>query len=157
MLLARLGSGPWVSEVGVQAYEVVPPAAPIADLSDVQIGLVTSGGLVPIGNPDRLPSGNVNDFFRYPIAGRESLAVGDWECVHGGFLTNVVNTRNPAYVLPLPAIRSIERAGGIGSVYPHFFATVGNGTSVSNAKRFGQAIARELKEASVRAVVLVAT
>lgn len=112
---------------------------------------------MPKGNPDRLPSGNVRDFFRYSIAGLDTLSVGEWECVHGGFLTNVVNTRNPAYVLPLPVMRAKERAGEVGSIYPYYFATVGNGTAVTNAKRFGQAIARELKEAGVRAVVLVAT
>jgi betaine reductase len=157
MLLARLHGRPWVSEVGVQAYEAVPPAPPLESLRGAKIGLVTSGGLVPKGNPDRLPSGNVRDFFRYSIAGLDTLSVGEWECVHGGFLTNVVNTRNPAYVLPLPVMRAKERAREVGSIYPYYFATVGNGTAVTNAKRFGQAIARELKEAGVRAVVLVAT
>jgi glycine reductase len=136
---------------------MVPPAAPLGTLHDATIGLVTSGGLVPKGNPDRLPSGNVRDFFRYSIAGLDALSVGEWECVHGGFLTNVVNTHNPAYVLPLPVLRAKERAGEIGAIHPYYFATVGNGTAVTNAKRFGQAIARQLKQADVRAVVLVAT
>jgi glycine reductase len=157
MLLARLYGRPWVSEVGVQEYEAVPPAPPLESLRGVKVGLVTSGGLVPKGNPDRLPSGNVRDFFRYSIVGLDALSVGEWECVHGGFLTNVVNTRNPAYVLPLPVMRAKERAREIDSIYPYYFATVGNGTAVANAKRFGQAIARELKAADVRAVVLVAT
>ena len=157
MLLARMHGQPWHSEVGVQGYESVPPAAPIPHLATAKIGLVTSGGLVPKGNPDRLPSGNVRDVFRYSIAGLDTLSVGEWECVHGGFLTDVVNTHNPAYVLPLPVMRVKERAGEIGEIYPYFFATVGNGTAVSNAKRFGQSIAREMKEADVRAVVLVAT
>jgi glycine reductase len=157
MLLARVLGQPWTSEVGLQSYEVVPPAPPVGDLRPVKLALVTSGGLVPKGNPDRLPSGNVRDFFRYRIEGVETLPVGEWESVHGGFLTQAVNTRNPAYVLPLPVLRAKERRGEIGALYPHYFATVGNGTSVSNAKGFGQAIARELKEAEVRAVVLVAT
>jgi betaine reductase len=157
MLLARVRGQPWTSEVGVQAYEAVPPAAPVATLRGTKIGLVTSGGLVPKGNPDRLPSGNVRDYFRYSIDGIDALPPGQWESVHGGFLTTVVNTRNPAYVLPLPVLRAKERAGEIGSIYPYYFATVGNGTAVANAKRFGQAIAGEMKEAGVSAVVLVAT
>jgi glycine reductase len=157
MLMARLLGQPWTSEVGVQSYEVVPPAPPVGELGEVTLGLVTSGGLVPKGNPDRLPSGNVRDFFRYAIAGVDTLPVGAWESVHGGFLTQAVNTRNPAYVLPLPVLRAKERRGQIGAIHASYFATVGNGTSVSNAKRFGQAIAHELKEAGVRAVVLVAT
>jgi glycine reductase len=157
MLLARLRGEPWTSEVGRQSYEVVPPAPPVADLAGATLGLVTSGGLVPKGNPDRLPSGNVRDFFRYAIAGVDALPPGEWESVHGGFSTQILNTRNPAYVLPLPVLRAKERRGEVGALYSHYFATVGNGTSVTNAKRFGEAIARELKEAGVRAALLVAT
>ncbi len=157
LLLARVLGKPWASEVGVQSYEVVPPAAPVGDLTRSKLGLVTSGGLVPKGNPDRLPSGNVRDFFRYSILGVDRLSPEEWESVHGGFSTVVLNTRNPAYVLPLPVLRVKERRGEVGTIYPYYFATVGNGTSVANAKRFGQAIAHELKEAGVQAVVLVAT
>jgi glycine reductase complex component B subunit gamma len=157
MVLARILGQPWTSEVGVQSYEVVAPAPPIRELAGTKIALVTSGGLVPKGNPDRLPSGNVRDFFRYSIQGIDALGPGEWESIHGGFSTVVLNTRNPAYVLPLPVLREKERRGQIGEIYPYYFATVGNGTSVTNAKGFGQAIASELKEADVRAVVLVAT
>jgi betaine reductase len=130
MLLARVRGEPWTSEVGLQSYEVVPPAPPVADLAGATLGLVTSGGLVPKGNPDRLPSGNVRDFFRYAIAGVDALPPGEWESVHGGFSTQILNTRNPAYVLPLPVLRAEERRGEIGALYPYYFATVGNGTSV---------------------------
>lgn len=157
MLLARVLGQPWVSEVGVQSYEVVPPAPPVKDLAQTRLALVTSGGLVPRGNPDHLPSGNVRDFFRYSILGVDNLSTDHWESVHGGFSTVVLNTRNPAYVLPLPVIRAKQRRGEIGDVYPYYFATVGNGTAVTNAKRFGQEIARELKEAAVQAALLVAT
>jgi glycine reductase len=157
MLHARVTGAPWTSEVGAQLYEVVPPADPVVGLGTVKLGLVTSGGLVPRGNPDHLPGGNAQHFFRYDIGGYENLNVADWEVVHTGFSTVVLNTRNPAYVLPLPALRHLERAGTIGSIHGTYYSTVGNGTSVSNAKRMGQEIAQELKEAGVRAALLVAT
>lgn len=157
MLHARVLGEPWISEVGAQLYEVVPPAAPALGLGTGRLGLVTSGGLVPRGNPDRLVSGNAQHFFRYEIGGLENLEVADWEVVHGGFSTVVLNTRNPAYVLPLPALRRLERQGAIGQIHPHYYSTVGNGTTVANAKRMGQEIAHEMKEAGVRAALLVAT
>jgi glycine reductase len=157
MLLARVRGEPWTSEVLAQSYEVVPPAPPVADLAQARLGLVTSGGLVPKGNPDRLVSGNAAAWYRYSIAGQGALSPEDWESVHGGFSTVYLNTRNPAYVLPLPAVRRQEAAGAIGEVYPYYSVTVGNGTSVANAKRMGAEIARELKEAGVNAVLQTAT
>jgi glycine reductase complex component B subunit gamma len=157
MLLARVRGEPWTSEVLAQSYEVVAPAPPVADLAHARLGLVTSGGLVPKGNPDRLVSGNAAAWFRYSIAGLDALGTEDWESVHGGFSTVYLNTRNPAYVLPLPAIRRQEAAGAVGEVYPSYCVTVGNGTSVANAKRMGAEIARELKEAGVDAVLQTAT
>lgn len=157
MLLARVRGEPWTSEVLDQSYEVVPPARPVADLSRARLGLVTSGGLVPKGNPDRLVSGNASTWFRYSIEGLGELSTQDWESVHGGFSTLFVNSRNPAYVLPLPAIRHYEAAGRIGEVHPNYYATVGNGTAVANAKRMGAEISRELQAAGVTAALLVAT
>jgi glycine reductase len=157
MLLARLGDRPWTSEVGVQAYELVPAAPPVSDVRLAKLGLVTSGGLVPKGNPDGLHGGGEREYFRYPIDGVENLSTADWESVHGGFSTVAINTRNPAYVLPLPALRAKERCGELGLIDSYYFSTVGSGTTITNAKRMGQAIARHLLEADVNAALLVAT
>lgn len=157
MLAARVGGQEYSSEVLVQQYENVPPPEPVGDLGSVTLGLVTSGGLVPRGNPDRQVSGNAEQALRYSIDGITELALDEWESVHGGFNTKYLNTKNPNYVLPLPVLRQLEDAGVIGSIYPTFFSTVGNGTAVTNAKRMGVEIAREFKEAGVGAALLVAT
>ena len=52
---------------------------------------------------------------------------------------------------------SREREGKIGRLYPYFFTTTGNGTSLENARKFGQEIARALIADGVQAVILTAT
>jgi len=157
MLVARLWDRPFVSEVPRLAYEPVPPAPPLRDLATATVALVTSGGMVPRGNPDRLVSGGAKDWFRYSIADLPRLTVEDWESVHGGFSTVVLNTHNPNYAMPLHVVRELERTGRIGGVYPWFFSTTGNGTAVADAKRFGSQMADELKAHGVAGVLLVAT
>jgi glycine reductase len=157
LLLARLAGRPFVSEIPVVEYDRVPPAPPVADLETTRLALVTSGGLVPRGNPDHLVSAFAQLFFRYSIADRPSLTVGDWESVHGGYSTRAVNTRNPNFVVPLDVARELEAMGEIGALYPEYFVTVGNGTAVSDAKRMGATIADELLAAKVGAALFVAT
>ncbi len=157
MVESRMTGEPFKSEVLIQQYETVPPPAPLKDLSTAKFGLVTSGGLVPRGNPDHQVSGNAQSKFRYSIEDIDELTVDGWESVHGGFNTKYLNTKNPNYVLPLPALRKLEASGEIGPIYPFVFSTVGNGTAVTNAKRFGGEIAAEFKEAGVTAALLVAT
>ena len=148
---------PYPSEVLLQQYETVPPPPPVKDLGQVTLGLVTSGGLVPRGNPDGQVSGFAQQAFRYSIEGQQALSTEDWESVHGGFNPHILNTKKPSYVLPLPVLRELEAEGEIGAIYPYFFSTVGNGTAVSQAKQMGAQIAEEFKRAQIRAALLVAT
>jgi betaine reductase len=157
MLIARATDKPFISEVQVKSYESIAPAPPVESMSDATIALVTSGGLVPRGNPDRLVSGHATDCFKYSIDGLDALSVDDWESVHGGFNTTFINTVNPNYVLPLPRGRELEKQGVFKKLYPNFFATTGNGTAVTDARRMGAEIAEELVEAGVNGVLLVAT
>ena len=157
MLVARMWERAFVSEVPRLAYEVIRPAPPLRDLASARIGLVTSGGMVPRGNPDRLVSGGAKNWFRYSIADLAALTVADWESVHGGFSTVVLNTHNPNYAMPLHIVRQLERASVIGGIHPWFFSTTGNGTAVAEAKRFGAAMAEELRASQVAGVLLVAT
>jgi glycine reductase len=51
----------------------------------------------------------------------------------------------------------MESQGVFKRLYPYFYTTVGNGTPVANAKRFGQEIASKLKKDGVDAVILTST
>ena len=60
-------------------------------------------------------------------------------------------------VLPVDVLKEMEKAGEIGSLHEYWYATVGNGTSVANAKRFAAEIAKELIAAGVDGVILTST
>jgi glycine reductase len=157
MLTARLADKPFVSEMLITGYDTVPPAPPVKDLKAAVIGLVSSGGLVPRGNRDRLVGARAEQFFRYSIDGLEALTVEAWESVHGGFSTVILNNKNPNYAMPLSIVRALEAQGAVKGIYPHFFSTTGNGTAVGAAKRMGAEIARELRANRIDGVLLVAT
>jgi len=157
MVLARVGGRPFRTEIPVASYDRVAPTPPVADLAATKLAIVSSGGLVPRGNPDRLVSAFAEQFFRYSIAEQPSMRLGEWESIHGGYSTRIVNTRNPNFVIPLDAVRELEAAGAIGSLHPTFYVTVGNGTAVGDAKRMGAQIAEELVAEEVGAALFVAT
>ena len=158
MLTARVTGQPYESEVYRRAFDHVEPPAPIEDMSSTTVALVSTGGLVPKGNPDRIESGRTTEFaVKYSVEGLKEFTIEDWEAVHTGYYSGVVNSRDTNYILPLRSIRQLEAEGVIGGVYPSFFSTAGNGMAVRSAKKIGEGIAEELSEADVGAVVLVAT
>ena len=155
MLLARVTGRPFVSEIQVQHYDRVAPAAPVPDLSRAIIGIVVSTGIVPRGNPDRLPGARALTAGRYSIDRLPKLDVGDWESAHGGFNTKILNTEGPDYALPLRTLRALEAEGVIGGIYPWFYSTVGNQTAVGPAREIGQRAAAEFRDAGVAAALQV--
>lgn len=156
LVLRRLSGERDVTEVPVGGFDAVDPAAPVDKVASATVALVTEGAVVPIGNPDRLESARATRWLRYPIKGVESLASGEWESVAGGFATTAANA-DPNRLLPLDAARTLEREGVIGRLHDEFMVTVGNGTTVATARRFGVEWAAELRKAGVQAAILTAT
>ncbi len=156
MLLAKVNGRPYASEVPYQAPEAVAPATPIRDLTKASIALVTTGGLVPKGNPDGQAGVNAQKFFRYPITQLQRMAPGDWEAFHVGYFTHIVD-ENPDYVLPLGLMRELESAGVIGSVAPFAYTLPGVGTPVATSQALGLGIAEDLKRDNAGGCILVST
>ena len=156
MLVKKLKGEEFQSEVPFQAPEAVQPAAPVADLKRATIALITTGGLIPKGNPDRQTSGDPDHYFTYSVEGLEALTSSDWECFHGGYY-NQISTDNPNYVLPLSYLRKFEADGTVGPIFSQIIAMPGVSTPVAKSKRLGRQMAQELKEAGVNACILVAT
>jgi betaine reductase len=156
MLHAKLRGEPFVSEIPIIEYEAVPPASPLANLRAATIAVVTTSGLVPVGNPDGLRRSYSITWKRYPFAGQARLISGAYEVVHGGYEAQYANA-NPNYVLPLDALTVLEAEGIYGRLYPYFFTTAGVGTPTDVGERFGREIAAELRAAHVDGVVLTAT
>jgi glycine reductase len=156
MLVAKLGSEPFRTEIPVEAYDTVAPAPPIADSSRATIGLVTTGAIVPKGNPDRLRRASETRWSTYPLSAENGLRADEYECVHGGFF-NLIASENPNLVLPLDAVRALQQAGAIGDVANFYCCTTGNDQRLVDCNRNGREIASALVEAGVEAALLVAT
>jgi len=151
MLCDRLGGRAFQTELPLPAIDPVPPAPPIPDLRTIKLAVVTTGGVVPPGNPDHLESWRASRWAKYPLDSVESFT-----CVHGGFDNRFIRD-DPRRVVPVDALRELEAEGRIGSLHPELFVTVGNVEPVERARRFGREIAAELRAAEVQAVVLTAT
>ena len=156
MLLKKLRDEPFVTEVPIHAPESVPPAAAIADLSQATIAMVTTGGLVRKGNPDKQVSANATRYYRHSVAHLHSLSGKDWEAYHAGYFNHIVNS-NPNYILPLNFLRDLKEAGNIGRVFDWIYALPGVSTPVAVSKELGRSIAHDLQAARVDGCLLVAT
>jgi len=156
MLLRKLAGQPIASEYAMPVFDRVPPAPPVTDMTQATLALVTSGGIVPRGNPDRIESANASKFGAYSLAGLERLSADSHQTVHGGYDPTYAN-QDPNRVLPLDAVRALEREGRIGRLHETYYATVGNATSVERAKLYGAQIAALLINVGVQAVILTST
>jgi glycine reductase complex component B subunit gamma len=156
MLKRRLRNEDPGSEMPVEQFDEVAPAPALTSLARSRIALVSTGGIVPRGNPDRLREYNSVVWKRYPVGELNGMAAGDWEPIHGGYDSTWAR-EDPNRVVPLDAMRDLEREHVIASVHDYYYATVGVGTAVQNARRFGEEIARELHASGVHGVILTAT
>ena len=156
MLLKRLNDEEFTTELPMQVYDEVDPAPAVKDMAHATIAIVSSGGVVPQGNPDRLQSASAQQWNSYDISDKDDLPAGDYYTVHGGYDPMYVNDM-PTRAVPLDIMRELEHEGKIGKVYDKYYITTGTGTAVANAKRFGEEIGAELKEAGVDGVILTST
>ena len=152
-LLKKLAGENHQTELVMPKFDKVKPLPPIEDLSKATIALVTSGGIVPRGNPDHIESSSASRFGKYSLEGLETISSQTHQTAHGGYDPTYANA-NPNRVLPVDIMRELEKEKVIGKLYDYYYATVGNGTSVANAKKFGEAIAKELAKKGVQAVLI---
>jgi glycine reductase len=156
LVLTRLAGDRDATEIPLPDFDSVTPAPPIADASEALFALVTEGGFVPFGNPDRLESARATKWVRHSLDGVDSADEGAYMSVHGGFSTVWANA-DPNRILPLDVARAMEREGTIGRLHGEYLGTTGNGTTVADARRFGMEWAAELRQAGIQAAILTAT
>ena len=156
MLLKKLADKPFTTEYPMPSFDRVAPNPPVKDLSHATVALCTSGGIVPKGNPDHIESSSASHYGEYCIKGVEKLTAETHETAHGGY-DPVYANENPNRVLPVDVMREFEREGRIGKLHDYFYTTVGNGTSVANAKKFAAEYAQKLLQAGVNAVIMTST
>ena len=156
LLLARLSGQSYESEIPrieVQAHTIPNLTGALADAT---VALVTEGGLVPKGNPDRLESSRGSRYFKYSVQGRNDLKRGEFEAMHTGYDTSTVD-RDPDRLVPLDAMRVLESGQRIKKVHDQYFVTTGTGAMPSKMAELGAGIAAEIADAGIDAVILTAT
>jgi glycine reductase complex component B subunit gamma len=156
MLLAKLRGQAFSSEIAPPKFTGSKPAAPLRDLKSAVIALVTDGGLVPEGNPEKIEPGRPTRFTTIPISGVTSLEPEKYDAVHSGYDTAIAN-RDPNRLVPLDTMRDLEREGAIGKLHEIVHSTGGAHAAVENATRIGKDIANRLKAAGVTGVILTST
>lgn len=156
MLVKKLAGEPFITEYPMPIFDKVDPAPAVKDLSKATIALVTSGGIVPKGNPDRIESSSASKYGEYSIEGIADLDPSNSETAHGGY-DPVYANEDADRVLPVDVLREMEKDGEIGKLFERFYTTTGNGTAVASAKKFAEEIAQKLKNANVDAVILTST
>jgi glycine reductase len=157
MMIAKLKGEPYQTELPMPALDRVPVAPAVKDLRKVRLALVTSGGIVPRENPDRIQSCSATKWGKYDISSLDKgFTAPEYKTIHAGYDPEQAD-KNPNVVVPLDAIRAYQREGRLGVVDEFFYTTVGTGTTQGEAARMGREIAAVLHERNVEAVVLTAT
>ena len=156
MLLKKLAGKPFVTEYPMPDFDRVAPNPAVVDITKATVALVTSGGIVPKGNPDHIESSSASKYGEYDITGVMDLTAETYETAHGGY-DPVYANQDADRVLPVDVMREFEKDGKIGKLYSNYYSTVGNGTSTKNAKEFALDYVQKLKDDNVQAVILTST
>src|ERR1043166_1974407 len=156
MMLAKVNGLPFESEMLPTSFEPIPMPAAVEDLSKAKVMLITDGGLVPKGNPDKIEGTAATRWGAYNIEGRDDLRAEEYEVSHGGYDTRFVQ-EDPDRLVPLDALREMEKSGVIGKLHHEFLSTCGRSNPLSNTRRLGKEMAEKIKREGVDAVILTST
>jgi len=156
MLIAKLSGDSYMTEVSNPTGTSIKPSSPVWDIGNAKIALVTEGGLVPKGNSDRIEGSRCTKFARYKIWAKNDSPGQQFESIHRGFDTSLIN-EDPNRLLPIDVLKDKEEKGQLREISPFFYSTCGCGTYISEAKRMGREIAKNLKSEGIQGVILPAT
>ena len=156
MLLKKIAGEEFKTEYPMPNFDRVDPQPAIKDITKARIALVSSGGPVPKGNPDHIESSSASKYGKYSLVDIDCFTPENGETAHGGY-DPVYANEDLDRVLPVDVIKEMVKAGEIGSLHDYWYATVGNGTSVANSKKFAADIAEQLLADGVEGVILTST
>lgn len=155
MLIRKVKGDEYKTEWPLPTYSKVDPPDPIEAGDPLLVALVTEAGVVPKGNPDRIPSGWATHWGKYDLTGLDDLTQENYETVHGGFDTSKAN-EDPDRLVPLDAARILENQGRI-KLHPFLYSTTGNVGSIKAMTDIGTEIAADLISSGVQAAIVGAT
>lgn len=156
MLVKKLKGEEFETEFAMPVFDNVAPNPAVKDMKNAKIAIVTSGGIVPKGNPDRIEASSASKYGKYDISQFTDLTEETHETAHGGYDPTYANEDSDR-VIPVDVLRDMEKEGIIGSLHKYFYTTTGNGTAVASSKQFASEFAKELVEDGVDAVILTST
>ena len=156
MLLDKYYGRNFKTEVIMPNHEDIPVPVLHKPLNEIKLAIVTDGGLVPKGNPDKMVPTNSKYFKRYTFGDVDHLDAADYEVSHQGY-NNAFVLEDPNRLVPVDAAVELKKEGVIGDVLPAYYTTAGVMTPMDVGKGFGEGIAKDLKENDVDAVILTST
>jgi glycine reductase complex component B subunit gamma len=156
MVLAKVKGEPFESEMTAPAFAPVPMPAGVKDLRRAKLLLITDGGLVPKGNPDKIQGSAATRWGSYSIKDCADLKGENYEISHGGYDPQFVR-QDPDRLVPLDVMRELEREGAIGELYDEFFSTSGLANPLSNTRRMGREMAEKARQLGIDAIILTST
>lgn len=157
MLLKKIKGEDFETELPMPIFEKFEPSPAIKDMSKATIAVMTSGGMVPEGNPHRLEACNCTKWECYSLDSEYGgRGVTKGMVVHGGYDPTYGN-EDGNRILPIDMMVELEQEGRIGKLYDYTYVTVGNGMGTDQAAVFGDEIAKELLDAKIDGAILTST
>lgn len=155
-LFSRIKGGGGHGRVWICRSDPVDPPTPLKDVASATIALVTEGGLVPPGNPDGLEPSCATSVGRYSLEGVDDLTGEHFESIHAGFDHTAAN-EDPDRLVPLDALRALEREGVVGRLHPTLYSTSGHEGYLYVFRHLGRLIAEEMNGVGVEGAIVTAT
>ena len=156
MLVKKLRGEEFKTELPISKKDLIPVATPIKDLKNAKIAILTTGGIVPVDNPDRIQSASATRWGRYDISKMDRLKSGEFKTIHAGFDPAAADN-DPNVIVPLDEMKNLLKEGVYGKLHDYFYSTVGTGTTQAEASRMGREMLECLKADNVDGVIMVST
>jgi betaine reductase len=156
MVMAKVKGEPFESEMLPTTFAPIPMPPGVKDLKSAKLMLITDGGLVPKGNPDKIQGSAATRWGSYNIKDCQDLRGEDYEISHGGYDPQFIR-QDPDRLVPLDVLRELQKEGAIGELHDEFLSTSGLANPLSNTRRMGREMAEKAKRLGIDAVILTST
>jgi len=156
MVMAKVKGAPFESEMSPTAFAPVPMPAAVKNMKSAKVMLITDGGLVPKGNPDKIQGSAATRWGAYSIKDCDDLKAENYEISHGGYDPQFVR-QDPDRLVPLDVMRELQKEGVIGELCDEFVSTSGLANPLSNTRRMGREMAAKAKQLGIDAIILTST
>jgi len=156
MVMAKVKGAPFESEMLPTAFAPVPMPAAVKNMKSAKVMLITDGGLVPKGNPDKIQGSAATRWGAYSIKDCDDLKAENYEISHGGYDPQFVR-QDPDRLVPLDVMRELQKEGVIGELCDEFVSTSGLANPLSNTRRMGREMAAKAKQLGIDAIILTST